>query len=123
MVELGQIASQSLTMMLHEMATNAVKYGALSTDQGKVAVDWRVEADGAARQIALIWAESGGPAVSAPERPGQGTRFIEGSARYELRGNAKFDYAPTGLRAVIDFPLRKTDNPPVSSTESEPRDR
>ncbi|HEU5482885.1 MAG TPA: CheR family methyltransferase [Sphingomicrobium sp.] len=113
--ELGQADSQSMTLMLHELATNAVKYGALSTDQGRVAIDWRVEADGGAKRLALAWAESGGPAASAPERPGQGMRFIERCVRYELRGDSTFDFAPVGLRVEIDFPLSKADSRPESS--------
>jgi two-component sensor histidine kinase len=53
----------------------------------------------------LTWTESGGPAVSAPERAGQGTRFIKGSVRYELHGEANLDFRPEGLRVTIGFPL------------------
>jgi two-component system CheB/CheR fusion protein len=115
--ELGQAASQALTLMLHELATNAVKYGALSQESGKVAIDWRVAADGGDKRVALTWAESGGPAIASPPgRPGQGVRFIERIVRYELRGEASLDFAAEGLRATIDFPLRKADNESYSPT-------
>ena len=105
-VELGQAASQSLTMILHEMATNAIKYGALSISAGKVAIDWRVDPNGGAPRAALRWTESGGPAPAPPERHGHGIRFIERSTSYELRGKADIAFDPGGLRAAFDFPLQ-----------------
>ena len=105
-VELGQAASQSLTMILHELATNAIKYGALSISVGKVAIDWRVDPNGGAPRAALRWTESGGPAAAPPERHGHGIRFIERSTSYELRGKADLAFDPGGLRAAFDFPLQ-----------------
>jgi two-component system CheB/CheR fusion protein len=113
-VELGRARSQALTMVLHELATNAVKYGALSAAKGKIAIDWRVDGNDGARRVAIAWRESGGPAVRAPEREGQGTRFIEKGVAYELRGRATLDFQPKGLRATIDFPL------PAREDEREP---
>jgi two-component system CheB/CheR fusion protein len=104
-VELDPAVSQSLTLMLHELATNALKYGALSTGAGVVSIGWRIDTRDGNRRVIFIWTESGGPAVIAPDRTGQGTRFIKGSARYELRGDATLDFQPEGLRATIGFPL------------------
>lgn len=118
-VAIGKVASQALTLTFHELATNAAKYGALSNGTGKIAIDWRVETNGGDRRVALSWAESGGPRVAAPERLGQGTHFIEGSVRYELRGSAKLDFARKGLRAEIEFPLRTDDASPLSPIEAE----
>ena len=115
-IDLGQVASQSLTMILHELATNAVKYGALSAAGGKVAIGWRVKSDGGTRRVTLIWAESGGPAVRSPVRRGHGSRFIERSAAYELRGKAALEFAPEGFRAQIEFPLK----PPEKGRKSRP---
>ena len=106
-VALGQVASQSLTMILHELATNAVKYGSLSASAGTVAIDWKVEPNGGAPRAVLDWVESGGPAVADPGRRGQGIRFIERSTAYELRGKAELAFREDGLRAKIDFPLLK----------------
>jgi len=104
-VDLDPVVSQSLTLMLHELATNALKYGALSTGAGMVSIGWRIDANDGGPRVVLTWTESGGPAVIAPDRAGQGTRFIKGSARYELRGDATLDFQPDGLRATIGFPL------------------
>ena len=106
LVELDPVVSQSLTLMLHELATNALKYGALSTSAGMVSIGWRINANDGDPRAMLTWTESGGPAVIAPDRAGQGTRFIKGSARYELRGDATLDFRPEGLRATIGFPLK-----------------
>ena len=100
------------TMMLHELATNAVKYGALSTQGGKITIDWREEAAGKAKRVSLTWIESGGPTVSPPQRLGQGTRFIQQGVRYELGGNAILEYPPEGLRAAIDFLIEDADPAP-----------
>jgi two-component sensor histidine kinase len=92
--------------MLHELATNALKYGALSTGAGLVSIESRIDAGKGDPRVVLTWAEDGGPAVKAPDRTGQGTRFIKGSVRYELHGEARFDFRPEGLRATIAFPLK-----------------
>jgi two-component system CheB/CheR fusion protein len=109
-VDLDPIASQTLTLMLHELATNALKYGALSTGDGAVSVGWRIDPIGDARHVVLSWTERGGPAVTTPARTGQGTRFIKGSIQYELQGEATLDFQPDGLRATIAFPIKKTPN-------------
>lgn len=105
-VELDPVVSQSLTLMLHELATNALKFGALSTGAGMVSLDWRIDANDGHRRVVITWIESGGPAVTAPDRTGNGTRFIKGSVRYELRGDANLDFRSEGLRATIAFPLK-----------------
>jgi two-component system CheB/CheR fusion protein len=104
-VEISSVGSQSLTLMLHELATNALKCGALSADNGMVSVGWRIDANDGSPGVVLTWTESGGPAVIAPDRAGQGTRFIKGSVRYELRREGTLDFRPEGLRATISFPL------------------
>ena len=109
-IELGQVASQSLTMILHEMATNAVKYGALSTPNGRVVVKARDETDGGVRGVIVTWTERGGPAP-VRAKPGQGMRFIERSAAYELRGKARLAFPSEGFCAEIDFPLARSNGP------------
>ena len=104
-VELRPQASLALAMILHEMTTNAVKYGALSLPQGRVLIAWKVKTEGLDRRVALDWKETGGPTVEEPTRRGQGTTFVERSIGYELRGKATFAFAQEGLRAMLSFPL------------------
>ena len=94
-----------LSMILHEIATNAAKYGALSNDSGKVALDWEVITDDAKRQLRLIWTESGGPHVTAPVQRGFGSRLIERSARDQLGGEATVDFLPRGVVYTVTCTL------------------
>jgi two-component sensor histidine kinase len=86
-----------LSMILHEIATNAAKYGALSNDTGTVALDWEVITENARPKLRLIWAEAGGPPVVAPVQRGFGSRLIERSARDQLGGEATVDFLPRGV--------------------------
>jgi two-component sensor histidine kinase len=86
-----------LSMILHEIATNAAKYGALSNDSGHVALDWEVIEEGGVRKLRLIWTETGGPPVVAPVQRGFGSRLIERSARDQLGGEATVDFLPRGV--------------------------
>jgi len=94
----------ALTMALHELATNAAKYGALSVPSGRIAVEWSVEQQADGERLRLEWAESGGPAVVEPERRGFGTRLIEGSIPYDLDGEAHIEFRPQGVRCVLLLP-------------------
>ena len=88
----------TLALGLHELTTNASKYGALSVPAGRIEVRWRVERRSSQPPLLWIeWRERGGPPVTAPERQGFGTRFIEGSVASELQGKARLDYDPAGL--------------------------
>jgi two-component sensor histidine kinase len=93
-VELSSRANTALTMALHELATNAVKYGALSNEAGYVEVGWSLTGE----QFVLTWQEFGGPAVIAPTRTGFGSRMIERALASTLGGPAKLDYLPSGVR-------------------------
>ena len=97
-------ACLALTMILHELLTNATKYGALSTPAGLVSIAWQIEQPGKEQKITIDWIESDGPPVESPRRRGQGTRFIERSTAYELNGKASVAFEPGGLRATILFP-------------------
>jgi PAS domain S-box-containing protein len=97
-VLLAPDAAQSLAMVLHELATNAVKYGALSGAAGHVSLSWR---HGDGRQLTLCWKEEGGPPVQAPSRRGFGSQLIERMA-VQLQGAARFDWRPDGLVCEID---------------------
>jgi two-component sensor histidine kinase len=93
----------SLSSVLHEMATNAAKYGALSVPSGHLQISWRVE--DATNQLRLHWVESGGPAVTIPATTGFGTTLIESTITYSLGGQLEQEYAPEGFRAEIMIPL------------------
>jgi PAS domain S-box-containing protein len=105
----------TMALIFHELATNALKYGALSSGEGasgegRVVLSWTYDA--ATRDLALAWTETGGPAVTPPRRRGFGSRLIERSLRGELKGAASMDYRPEGLvctmRAILSDPLAGT---------------
>ncbi|WGM30764.1 HWE histidine kinase domain-containing protein [Brevundimonas sp. NIBR11] len=101
---LGPAAALSLGMIFHELATNAAKYGALSTPDGRVFVDWSI-ADQTNRTLTMTWREVGGPTVSPPNRKGFGSRLIERNVRHDLAGEAKLSYASDGFIAELSVPL------------------
>jgi two-component sensor histidine kinase len=94
-----------LSMIVHEIATNAAKYGALSNDSGTVTVDWEVITENATRKLRLIWTEAGGPHVTAPVQRGFGSRLIERSARDQLGGEATVDFLPRGVVYTVTCTL------------------
>ena len=85
-------------MTLHELATNAAKYGALSVPAGKVDVEWSRAAEG---RLVLRWAETGGPPVKPPTRRGFGTRVMERMIRDQLKGEMRFDWRAEGLACEL----------------------
>jgi two-component sensor histidine kinase/PAS domain-containing protein len=95
----------SMALAVHELATNAVKYGALSNEVGRVSVSWRVREEGGVRRLELDWIESGGPPVVPPERRGFGSRLVERSLAHELNGEATLDFDPAGLRCQVRAPV------------------
>ncbi|WP_349372100.1 HWE histidine kinase domain-containing protein [Salinarimonas sp.] len=105
-VRLSPRAAVAIALALHELATNAAKYGALSAEDGKVAVVWSVSGAGEAERLHLRWEERDGPRVVPPERRGFGSRLIETGLAAELQGTAELRYEPTGVECVVDAPLR-----------------
>jgi two-component sensor histidine kinase len=97
-----------LSMIVHEIATNAAKYGALSNDNGRVALDWEVIEENPKRKLRMIWRESGGPPVTAPVQRGFGSRLIERSARDQLGGEATVDFLPRGVVYTVICSLEDT---------------
>jgi two-component sensor histidine kinase len=93
----------SIGLTLHELATNAAKYGALSTTDGGVDVHWTLEPTNDGNRVTLRWEEHGGPPVQVPERRGVGTALIEGGISHELDGRVEFTFAPEGLRCQVEF--------------------
>jgi PAS domain S-box-containing protein len=96
----------TLALGLHELTTNATKYGALSVPLGRVEVAWQVERRQAQLPgLRIEWREHGGPPVVPPKRQGFGTRFVEGSVASELQGRAHIKYDPEGLICTMQIPL------------------
>ncbi len=96
-VQLRPQSALSLAMVLHELCTNAVKYGALSTDKGRVDIAWRVDAEGDASVLQFSWRERDGPAVVAPRRRGFGSRLIERGWTSSAATDVQMDYKPDGF--------------------------
>jgi PAS domain S-box-containing protein len=96
--------SLALTLALHELATNAAKYGALSVPSGRIALTWRVQPNDPPH-LTLRWQERDGPPVSPPERQGFGSRLIERSLAVELAGDVKIIYDPAGVVCEVKAPL------------------
>lgn len=97
-----------LSMIVHEIATNAAKYGALSNESGRVTLEWDVIADTPKPRLRLIWTEIGGPLVTAPVQRGFGSRLIERSARDQLGGEATVDFLPKGVVCTVTCALDET---------------
>ena len=95
-------AAQTIAMILHELATNAAKYGALSVAEGCIEVKWSVAAN---NQLGLTWTESGGPAVRKPARQGFGTRVMERMIRDQHKGELRLDWRAEGLICAIILPM------------------
>jgi two-component sensor histidine kinase len=91
----------ALAMALQELATNAAKYGALSSEAGRVAIRWSLE-DRGGQRLRLAWEESGGPPVSVPKHRGFGTRLIERSLAQDLHGGVRIEFRPGGVVCTID---------------------
>ncbi len=105
-VDIHPKAAVSLSMALHELGTNAVKYGALSTDTGHVQLDWSVEeAEDDKISLTLLWQEHGGPEVSQPSRRGFGLRLIERQVAMEFGGQSVVEFRPEGLYCCIHMLL------------------
>lgn len=99
---IGPQAAQSVALVLHELATNAAKYGALSIPAGRVHIEWSLKPD---QSLSLRWTETGGPETTPPSRDGFGTRAIRMMIKNQLDGRVHFNWAGTGLVCDIDIPV------------------
>lgn len=104
--------ARSLGTALHELATNAARYGALTTADGRVDIDGTVAGD----RLRLVWMEHGGPPVDEPERRGLGTKLIESALGYESGGTARLSFPREGVRCEIDMPLGR----PTAAADAAP---
>ncbi len=105
-VVLGPRAALAFAMVLHELGTNAVKYGALSVAGGTVDVCWRVMDAPGQETLHFAWSERNGPQVAPPTRRGFGTRLIERSLVSELQGTVAYAYTPDGVTLTLDAPIQ-----------------
>jgi PAS domain S-box-containing protein len=107
-VVLSAPATQAVAMVLHELVTNAAKYGALSSPSGRVSIGWERKANGAAAaMLSLEWRERDGPPVAAEVRSGYGTDLIRDLIPHELGGTVDLAFAPDGACCRIEIPLRQ----------------
>jgi PAS domain S-box-containing protein len=109
----GQVLA--LSIALHELATNAAKYGALTSPAGRVSIAWALSRGSQDEDLTLEWREFGGPRVTQPLRRGFGSRVIERSLALELGGAASIEYRPEGVAARISAPLRGGQDRPLHS--------
>jgi len=121
-VLLEPTTAQTLALALHELATNAAKYGALSSASGKLAVGWDLQAD----VLTIDWRETAGPTARTPSITGFGTQIITGSIERQLGGKATFEWLPAGLRCTLAVPRgdRTASSEPIKQeglTVNEPR--
>lgn len=96
--------AMSLSMVIHELCTNATKYGALSVPGGRVSIEWTTSEDNPKRFL-LHWKESGGPPVQEPSRKSFGSRLIEQALPGQLKGEARLRFNPSGLSCEVNIPL------------------
>jgi two-component sensor histidine kinase len=119
-VSLQPSSAQTLTLALHELATNAVKYGALSSASGRLTVSWELKPT----TLVLRWEESSGPRARKPAKVGFGTRIIVASIEGQLGGKAKFLWGDNGLNCVLTIPRgEKLGQPTVAMVEKNPEDK
>lgn len=104
-------AATAFVLALHELGTNAVKYGALSNDEGRVTVNWHIENG----KFELVWTEVGGPTVKQPTRRGFGSRMIEQALAASIGGSAAIQYNPSGVRFSMKTDAANLVDAPVSS--------
>jgi PAS domain S-box-containing protein len=109
-----------LSMVLHELSTNAAKYGAFSVEGGRVTITWRTGDD---RKVRVTWVETGGPPVTRDIKPGFGSKLISRVVSYDLAGAADLEFAPGGFRCTLTFPLphiAAEASPPLPAAEASP---
>ncbi len=104
-IELGGRALMTLALVLHELQTNAMKYGALSSDSGKVELFWKILDTDETPRLWLQWSETGGPKVKRPSRTGFGTRLLTSGATMALGGEVVLDHAPEGVTWLLIAPV------------------
>ncbi len=113
-LRLKPASAQAIGLALHELATNAGKYGALSTDRGRVDVCWEAHSD----TLTISWTECGGPPVPPPERKGFGTVVMQEMVEHSVDGNVDLHYPPSGLTWRLTCPAASALEPPAAASRS-----
>jgi PAS domain S-box-containing protein len=113
-VALPATSAQAFGLAVHELATNAVKYGALTQPDGKLKIRWNIEADEAERRVVFEWTESGVKMLDdgPPKRRGYGSELIERALPYQLRAKTDLQFGPDGVRCAIVAPVRGDEDGP-----------
>jgi two-component system CheB/CheR fusion protein len=106
-VRLQPKAAETFALAIHELATNALKYGALSRPTGRIEVTWRLDETVDPAELVFEWRERGGPRVGAPPRKGFGTELLERTLAFELKGQTRMAFDDPGLQCSITIPLSK----------------
>ena len=104
-IRISPKAVLALSIAFHELATNALKYGAFSNDAGRVLIEWSVQSGVESRRVVLCWREINGPPVLPPTRTGFGSQMIERGLAHELEADVSLDYRAEGLVCTIDIPV------------------
>jgi two-component system CheB/CheR fusion protein len=100
-------AAETFALAIHELATNAIKYGALSQPAGRINISWRVENAAEAAQLIFDWREKGGPTVMPPKRKGFGSELLERTIAFELKGKTTLAFDPAGFSCTISVPMTR----------------
>lgn len=100
-------AAETFALAIHELATNALKYGALSRPTGRIEISWRLEQGTDPAELVFEWRERGGPPVAPPPHKGFGTELLERTLAFEFKGQTRLAFSPKGLECTITIPLSK----------------
>jgi len=104
-VTLSPRIALALGMVMHELAANAAKFGALSTERGSLGLRWKIGGEATQPRLSLAWLEGGGPVVATPLGRGFGSRIMERNIERDLGGALRLSFPPEGVRCDIEFPL------------------
>jgi two-component sensor histidine kinase len=122
-VSLSPEAARNIGFALHELATNASKYGALSVPEGRVTLYWKLIGSGATQSLRMAWREFGGPAVTEPKRWGFGRQVIARITAQSLEATVKHEFRPDGVRWTLDIPAASVVTASIEGTRTGPHHR
>jgi two-component sensor histidine kinase/CheY-like chemotaxis protein len=105
-IRVSSAAAQSIGMVVHELSTNTVKYGALSGEEGRIDIGWEIDSSGAEPVFSICWTERNGPPIAAPTHRGFGTTVVTKMVEMSLDGETVLDYSSTGLIWRLACPLK-----------------
>ena len=100
-------AAETFALAIHELATNALKYGALGHPSGRLEISWRIDEAAEPPQLLFDWRERGGPPVAQPARKGFGSELLERTLAFDLKGHTTMSFNSSGLHCQIAIPLTK----------------